>query len=178
MRRFLAIFLLIAAFSAQAKDPKVGKISCSFDNLHLFVAFSLSDGFLTQDVLDAINSTKPTTFTYEVEVAKKRIGWLDKTIVRRVVEKTVTYDNLTRQYDLVTAIDGEEKEKISLTSIEEVGESLKGLADLDMGSVVDLSPGEKAYYIRVRVTLLKNFVLWIIPSDEDTGWMEKELKTP
>ncbi|HNQ78777.1 MAG TPA: DUF4390 domain-containing protein [Acidobacteriota bacterium] len=178
MRRSLAILLLVAAFTVQAKGPKVGKISCGFDNLHLFVTFSLSDGFLSQDVLDAINSTKPTTFTYEVEVAKKRTGWFDKTIGRRVVEKTVTYDNLTRQYDLVTAVDGEEKEKISLISVEEVEESLKGMTALDMGSVVDLSPGERAYYIRVRVTLLKNFVLWIIPSDEDTGWTEKELKTP
>lgn len=178
MRRFLALFLLVAALSVQARGPKVGKISCNFDNLHLFVSFSLEEGFLSQDVLDSLNSTKPTTFTYEVEVAKKRTGWFDKTVCGRVVEKTVTYDNLTRQYDVVTVIDGEEKERVSLTSIEEVGDLLRGITSIDMGSVVDLSPGEKAYYIRVRITLLKNFVLWIIPSDEDTGWTEKELKTP
>lgn len=178
MKRFVIIVLLAAGLAVHAKGPKVGEISCAFENLHLFASFSMQEGFLTPDVIESLGSTKPTTFTYEVEVAKKRTGWFDKTVLRKVVEKTVTYDNLTRQYDVVTIIDGEEKERASLTSIEEVAGSLGGVERVDMGSVVDMMPGEKAYYIRVRVTLLKNFILWIIPSDEDTGWKEKELKTP
>jgi len=180
MRRLLLAILLLLLLGSPflAKGPKVGKISCAFENLHLLASFSLQEGFLSSDIMEAINSTKPTTFTYELEVAKKRIGWFDRTIARKVIEKTVTYDNLTRQYDLSTKIDGEEREKISLTSIEEVADALGRVEGADMGSVVDLLPGEKAYYIRVRVTLLRGFVLWIIPADEDTGWTEKELKTP
>lgn len=178
MKRFVLIVLFCLSFAASAKGPRIDRISCGFENLHLISSFYIGEGYLSEDVLEAINSTKPTTFTYEVEVAKKRTGWFDKTVLRKVIEKTVTYDNLTRQYDVATKIDGKETDKESLTSIEEVGEVLGRVENVDMGSVVDLMPGEKVYYIRVRVTLLKGFVLWIIPSDEDTGWKEKELKTP
>ena len=124
MKRLVLIALLAAGLSVFAKSPKVGDISCAFENLHLFASFSMQEGFLTPDVLESLESTKPTTFTYEVEVTKKRIGWFDKTVLRKVVEKTVTYDNLTRQYDVITILDGEEKERFSLTSIDEVAAEL------------------------------------------------------
>jgi hypothetical protein len=178
MKRLFFFFLLIFSVSLYARGPRVGGVTCHFENLHLIASFYLEDGFLSPDVLEAVNSTKATTFTYEVEVAKKRTGWFAKTILKKVIEKTVTYDNLTRQYDLVTRIDDEEREKINLTSIDEVREHLGKIENMDIGSVVDLSPGEKIYYVRVRATLLKGFILWIIPSDVDTGWMEKDLKTP
>jgi hypothetical protein len=178
MKRPIFLFLIILSFSLYARGPKVGRITCNFENLRLFASFCLDEGFLSPDVLEAINSTKATAFTYEVEVAKKRAGWFDKTIHRKVIEKTVTYDNLTHQYDVVTKIDDEEKEKTSLTSIDEVKENLGKIENMDIGSVVDLQPGEKTYYVRIRVTLLKGFVFWIIPSDVDTGWTEKDLKTP
>ena len=179
MKKFAALFLLLLfSFPIFSKGPKVDEIFCRFDNQHLFVSFILQEGFLSQDVLDAIYSTKPVTFTYEIEVAKKRAVWYGKTTHRAVLRKTVIYDNLTQQYEITVTRDEEQTEKKSLTSLEEVEKELSRVGDTDMGLIVDLTPGENIYYVRARVTFLKSFFLWLFPASVDTGWKEKDLKTP
>jgi hypothetical protein len=178
MKKLLLLYIAFFCLFIYAKGPKIGEINYSFEQQHLLVSFDLAEGAVSPEVIEAIDSTKPITFIYEIEVAKKRFAWFDKTTHSKVVEKTVTYDNLTHQYDVVTKIDDTEKEKVSLASIDEVKDKICKIENIDTGSVVDLSPGEKTYYVRVRATLLKGFFLWIIPSDVDTGWMEKDLKTP
>ena len=179
MRKAIVAFLLfLFCLPLFSKGPKIEDIYYSFDNQHLYVSVSLQKGFLTQEVLDALDSTKPTTFTYEIEVAKSRLLWYDKTTHRVVVKKTFTYDNLTHQYELSVIKNDEPAEKKSLTSIDEVEKEISRLDDLDAGSIADLMPGENLYYIRVRVTLLKSYFLWLFPADVDTGWKEKALKTP
>lgn len=174
---FFAVILLIS-ISALAKNPEIEDISYFFEKQHIFVTFSLKEGFLNQDILEAIDSTNPVVFKYEIELARKKSFWIDKTVLRTVIEKTVQYDNLTRQYEITISQNGEVCEKKSMTSIEEVTKELSTIAEVNLGSTADLSPGENIYYLRAKATLFKGFFLLLFPNNVDTGWKEKSIKTP
>lgn len=175
---FAALIILFASVSVLSKGPEIEDISYSFERQHIFVSFSLKEGFLNQDMVEAINSTKEVTFKYEIELAKKKLLWVDKTILRTVIEKSVQYDNLTRQYEIKIFKDKELSDKKSLTSIDEVISELSTVGSVDLGSTADLSPGENVYYLRAKATLFKAFFLLLFPNDVDTGWKEKNIKTP
>ena len=150
----------------------------SFRKQHIFVSFTLKEGFLTQEIIDAINSTNKITFKYEIELNKKKTLWFDSTILQSTIEKSVQYDNLTHQYEIIITVNQEIFDKKSLTSLEEVIVELSKIQFIDLGSTIDLSPGENIYYIRAKATLFKGFFLLLFPKDVDTGWKEKNIRTP
>ena len=179
MKKFVLflIFVLIPLLLF-SKGPEISTISAEIENQHLFVNVIMDKNFANQDIVDALNSTNPITFTYEVELLKKKFVMPSKTMVKIKFKKTVQFDNLTNQYELKVYKEDELIDKVTLTSIDDVIKELSELKNVDLGAVVDLEPGENAYYLRARITLLKSFFLWVFPKDVDTGWMEKDLKTP
>lgn len=179
MKKLILFFLLIYyPFFIFSKNPEILSIHTNIDKQHLQVSFSMEKDFANQDLLDAINSTNEVSFTYEAELLKKKIMLPDKSLLKMKVRKSVQFDNLTKQYEVKVYYGEEVKEKFVLTSLDEVLEELSGVKDLDLGVIVDLEPGERVYYIRVKITLLKSFFLWIFPRDVDTGWKEQDIKTP
>lgn len=179
MRKFIAaLIVLLTSISIFPKGPEIEDIAYFFKEQHIFVSFTLKDGFLDQDIIEAINSTKEITFKYEIELSKKNLLWIDKTILKSVIEKSVQYDNLTHQYEIKIVKDKKVTDKKSLTSIEEVISELSSVNSIDLGSTTDLRPGKNIYYLRVKATLFKEFFLLLFPNDVDTGWKEKNIKTP
>ncbi|MCX7830205.1 MAG: DUF4390 domain-containing protein [Acidobacteria bacterium] len=173
-----AVIFLLFSISLFSRSPEVDDISFYFEKQHIFVGFSLKENFLNQDIVDAINSTKEITFRYEIELVRKKFLWLDKTILKSVIEKKIQYDNMTRQFEVKVLLNDELVDKKSLTSLEDVITELSKVGPIDLGQTADLSPGENLYYLRARATLFKEFFLLIFPNDVDTGWKEKTLKTP
>ncbi len=179
MKKFSLFFIFVLIpFLLFSKGPEISTISAEIKNQHLFIDVIMDKSFANQDVVEALNSTNPITFTYEVELLKKRYVLPSKTMVKIAFKKRVQFDNLTNQYELKVYKEEELIDKMTLTSIDDVIKELSEIKNVDLGAVVDLEPGENAYYLRARITLLKTFFLWIFPKDVDTGWMEKDLKTP
>jgi hypothetical protein len=179
MRKFFAaLIIILASVSVFSKGPEIKDISYFFERQRIFVSFALKEGFLSQDIIDTINSTNPITFKYQIELAKKKTLWIDSTILKTVIEKTIQYDNLTHQYEITIIRDEKVIEKKTLTSLDEVILELSKVQSIDLGSTADLSPGENIYYIRAKATLFKSFFLLLFPNDVDTGWKEKNIKTP
>ncbi|GEM_PF-1602698 len=175
---FFVVIIFLLSVSAFPKGPEIEDISYFFEKQHIFVSFFLKEGFLNKDIVEAIDSTKPITFRYEIELAKRKTLWIDKTILRTTIKKTVQYDNLTHQYEITIFQDEKVIEKKSLTSIDEVTTELSMVKEVNLGSTTDLSPGENVYYVRVQAILFKGFFLLLFPNDVDTGWKEKNIKTP
>jgi hypothetical protein len=173
----LAIALL-APFQAAAKSPALKALSYRFHEGRVLVSLQVGEPLHRDDVKEAIQSTRPITITYLFELRKNRSLWPDKTVVGVVMRRTVTYDNLTHQYTVVTTVDGKEVESVVLDDWEALAEIMGTVTDLSLGHVGDLKPGEKLYMVRAKVHLLSDSFIWIIPKDVETDWKEIELVTP
>jgi hypothetical protein len=169
---------LLAPLQATAKSPALKALSYRFYEGRVLVSLQVGDPLQRDDVKEAIQSTRPITITYLFELRKNRSLWPDKTVVGVVMRRTVTYDNLTRQYAVSTTVDGKEVDSLVLDDWEALAELLGTVTDLTLGHVGDLQPGEKLYLVRAKVHLLSDSFVWIFPKDVETDWKEIELVTP
>ncbi len=71
----------------------------------VLVSFELAGG-LTPEVLDAIQSGLPTSFSFDVDLRRGTAAWFDRTIASVTVTATVRFDNLTRRYQMSRSLDG------------------------------------------------------------------------
>lgn len=170
--------LLLWVLPASAKDPAVTELACHFKGGRVLVTFRVADALEREDIKEAIQSTRPITLTYMVEIRKNRTLWPDKTVAQAVLKRTVTFDNLTGQYTVSTLLDGAEVDAVALDGWGEAVGLLGAVQDLPVAHVGDLKPGEKRYMLRAKVHFLSDSFVWIVPKDLETDWEEIELVTP
>jgi len=181
MRRILTflftLFALAAALPAAAKQPEVVDLSYEYRDYRVLVSFSVHRAFDREDLKEAILSTQPITVTYTVDLVRHRMLWKDKRMARKVVRRTVRYDNLTHRFTIETVIGGEEAPSLVVETWAEMVSAMNRVDGLSLASVGDLRAEEDLYGIRVKVHLLSDSFLWIIPWDVETDWERIRLKT-
>lgn len=177
--RFM-VFLFLLAFPliALGKSPALTGLLCRFQEGLVLITFQVAEALQRDDVKEAIQSTRPITLTYIIELRKNRPLWPDKTVSQVVLKRTVIYDNLTQQYTVNSILNGKETEPMVLDGWDEVKDLLGNVRDLPVAHVGDLEPGERQYIVRAKVHLLSNSFIWIIPKDLETDWKEIDLVTP
>ena len=165
----------LAAPSAEAERPRTEGLSVSTLNADvtghdLYASFALSEAF-SDEVRDRIDSGLPVTFTYFLEVARRRPLWFDKILVRKSVATTVTYDTLTHQYSLSKRVNDEVTE--TSVAVNET-DMMRWMTNLERVRLADPTalPGAEdgSLYVRVKSRLQKKFILFFIPWDVETGW--------
>ncbi len=174
----LSAFMLASAVSAWASGPYVKGLTWSYQNRDLVTSFGVGDALNRPDLKEAVMSTRPVSLTFTAEVVKHRTLWKDKVVASKVVVHTVRYDNLTRQYTVETTVGGKIKDKRTVATWQEMAQYMETVHDLHVTSVANLEPAEGAYSLRVRVHVMSNFILWIIPWDVQTPWVSQTLSTP
>lgn len=179
MRRFTlarslpALFLAVAAVTpAFSEDDDVTLAGLRVDaTAHdLQVSFTV-EGAFTREIRERIDSGLPVTFRYDVEVNRRRALWFDKTLVRKTVTTTVTYDTLSRQYTLARSVNDEVAEtSVAVTE----AEMMRWMTQLERIRLADPSLLENEpvdlLYVRVKSLLQRRFILFFIPSSTGTGW--------
>jgi len=178
--RPLALLLLcvLAAPAAWAKGPRIEALKTQFREGQVVVSFGLAGAFERSDLKEAVQSTRPITLTFSVEVVKKRLLWKNKVLGRRTVTRRITYDTLTRQYTVETDFgDGGPTTAVAATW-EELAQACSRIEELPVCPVADMEPDGSTYTLRAKVRLLEGFTLWILPWDVETPWADEELKTP
>ena len=174
----LSAFMLVLGASAQAAGPYVRGLVWSYQGRDLVTSFGVGDALDRPDMKEAIMSTRPVSLTFTAEIVKHRTLWKDKVISHEVIVHTVRYDNLTRQYTVETRVNGDVTDKSTVATWEEMAQYMENIRDLHVTSVANLQPSEGGYSLRVRVHVMSNFVLWIIPWDVQTPWVSQTLSTP
>lgn len=171
--------LLLTALPVLAEHgPLVKGMSYRYHESELLVSLAVDGAFDRADMKEAIFSTRPIRVTFTIELLKHRALWTTKTVTRRKVVHTVTYDNLTRQFALETLVDGKSTDQRVVESWEEVVKYMEQVSDIVVTSVANLDPSEGSYSIRAQVHLLNDFALWVIPWDVQTPWASQTLSTP
>lgn len=178
--RLLALVLLcaLAAPPAWAKGPRIEGLKTQFRDGEVVVSFGLGGAFERTDLQEAVQSTRPVTLTFTVEVVKKRWYWKNKVLGRRTVARRISYDTLTRQYSVETNFGEGGPTTTAASSWEELAGACSRIEELPVCPVADMEPDGSVYILRAKVKLLDGFAFWILPWDVETPWADEELKTP
>jgi hypothetical protein len=173
-----ALLCVLGALPACAAGPFVKELTWKYQGKEILVSLSVGDALAQPEMREQIESTRPVSLTFTIEVVRKRNNWADKPIFRRVVVRTVHYDNLTRHYKLLTEINGKKADERTVATWEEMATYMENVRDLAAGTLPELDFKEGSYAVRGKVHVKSNFVMVIIPWDVQTPWEIRNLPPP
>ena len=160
-----------------ATSPSLVNIGVGTKGKIIVMNARLVDGF-THDIMDAIESGVPITFTFQVELRQENDLWNDTLISTNTVNHTVKYDSLKKVYRFSEFGKGVRR-KISTRNRESYQRLMLTLNDIPIASIKRLASNEK-YYVRVKANLKTdrlwfpfNYLFFFLPfNDFDASWTE------
>lgn len=94
---FVLSTALLIANSVYAEDVKILNMTVKNTRDNLLLYFELQNSF-TENVLKAVDSGVKVSFTFPVQLYKKRRMWPDENIVDTTLQHTLKYDALKKEY--------------------------------------------------------------------------------
>jgi len=178
--RVFILMLALAAFAAgaRASEPVVKDLTCAFKDKDLVVSLAVEGALDAPEIKEAINSTRPFSLTFTVDIIRHLAAWPDRPRYRSIVVRTVRFDNLTRQYILETTLDGEKTDKRKVATWEEMASYMTSVKDLVFKNVTDLDLKSGKFALKAKVLVQTQFLLVIIPYDVETPWATRPLAPP
>ena len=182
---FLLLPILICLFSnillapaLYAQEATITDFTVSNSDSQLLLSLTVTDCF-TEDMESAIHNGIPATFTYYVDIYRKRSNWPDKKIKSHEFNHIVEYDSLKKEYN----IKRDEKNDSKLTtSLDEAKMFMAEINGFKILSIDEIDP-ESSYIIKVRAKLARKtlplYFHYLIPFtslwDFETEWHELTL---
>lgn len=141
---------------------------------HLIVYFSVEDCF-TAEMMQAIESGLPTTFTFYIRLYERRDFWWDRQMTELEVRHTVRFDQLKKHYE-VTLSDGT-GEVVNVQDFDEVRRLMSEVAALPVVPLDRLQKGGRyqlqmmAELDKIRLPLYLHYVFFFLSLwDFETDW--------
>ena len=170
----LLLLVFLAAAPAQARQARLSDIVVTNTAEHLIVYFSVEDCF-TADMIRAIESGIPTTFTFYVRLYEHRDFWWDRLVTEREIRHTVRYDQLKKRYEL-TLSEGDPK-AVNVQDFDEVRRLMSEVVALQVASLGRLQKGGRyqlqmmAELDKIRLPLSLHYVFFFLSLwDFETDW--------
>lgn len=177
---FPLIFLLFLFFLpslAYSKEAKMENLRVSNDQKNLYISFDLKDGF-TEDIQEAVLSGIPITFSFYIEIYKKRTFWPDKKVTSLKFSRHSKYDPLKDEFEIFR-----EENSTDYLYLKDVNEVKKVMTSADKIPIAPLFlfSKDENYRIRVKAELDTidlpfplNYLLFFVSFwDYETPWLEK-----
>lgn len=177
---FPLIFLLFLFFLpslAYSKEAKMENLRVGNDQKNLFISFDLKDGF-TEDIQEAVLSGIPITFSFYIEIYKKRTFWPDKKVTSLKFSRHSKYDPLKDEFEIFR-----EENSTDYLYLKDVNEVKKVMTSADKIPIAPLFlfSKDENYRIRVKAELDTidlpfplNYLLFFVSFwDYETPWLEK-----
>lgn len=174
MVRFsISLLLLALTRSALAADPEIEKLSATVENGKVSVHFSMAHAFDKEELIEALQSGLPTSFTYVIEIFRDRPNWLDGGIARSRVEVISTFNSVTREYLLNYRRD---RKLVRSETFGDLAALAARMTTIDERELFDIA-GRKPHKLKVRVRadLRRGWKWYIIPWQLSTRWRETRL---
>lgn len=177
----LACWLLVPISEASA-SPEITDIILTNTARDLIVYATLRNGFSDQ-LVEAIQSGVPTTFTYYLDLYRRRELWWDALVASRVIKNSVKYDLLKKEYHFTRSFNGTVDERTT-KSLEELESWMSELENVPLTRYHSLIPQDR-YYVRVKAELKTtklffplNYIFFFVSFlDQKTGWYESPVFT-
>jgi hypothetical protein len=144
----LGLWILFPAIAQARPKARIIEGVSSREGDTWVVSFRVVDSF-TKKMESAISSGVVTTFTYHFDLQRFIEGWADERLYSWKVFRTIRYDNLKQQYEVI--LDNEGK-KQSFTDFEKAKKAMVTFERLPVVVHPSLSAGEQ-YYVHVKAEL-------------------------
>lgn len=138
------------------------------------VRFQLVGAFDNAEMVEALKSGLPTSFTYTIEIFRDRPNWFDDSIAKASVEVICAYNSLTREYLLNYRRD---RRLVRSETFTDLAALEKQMATVDEPDLFDIG-SRKPYKLKVRAKadLMRGWLMYVIPWEVSTGWREVRVR--
>jgi len=170
----LALLLAAPLATAAPPNPTIENLSASAAAGKVSVRFNLAGAFGNKEMVEALRSGLPTSFTYTIEIFRDRPNWFDDSIARASVEVICTYNSLTREYLLNYRRDRRLVRSETFTDLAALERQMSAIEEKDLFDV----GGRKPYKLKVRVKadLMRGWLMYVIPWEVSTHWREARVR--
>jgi hypothetical protein len=166
-----ALCLLLAQNSSAAEgEPRIESLSGTAARGSVSVRFALTGAFANDQMVQALESGLPTSFTYVIEIFRDRPRWFDESVDRSRLEVICTFNSLTREYLLNYRRD---RRLVRSETFTDLATLERRMTTIDEPNLFDIG-GRKPYKLKVRVKadLMRGWLLYVIPWQMSTRWKE------
>lgn len=171
----LSLLLAFAAVAADAPKPQIANLTATAANARVSVRFTLDGALRNGELVEALQSGLPTSFTYVIEIFRDRPNWFDDGISRARIEVICTFNSVTREYLLNYRRD---KKLVRSETFTDLGALSRAMTVIDEPDLFDIGR-RKPYKLKVRAKadLMRGWVMYVIPWEVSTRWREVRVKT-
>ncbi|HEY0371048.1 MAG TPA: DUF4390 domain-containing protein [Thermoanaerobaculia bacterium] len=168
------ILLVTAPLTAAPPNPTIENLSVVAGGGKVSVRFQLAGAFQNDEMVEALKSGLPTSFTYSIEIFRDRPNWFDDSIASARVEVICTYNSLTREYLLNHRRD---KHLVRSETFTDLAELERKMTTVDEAELFDIG-SRKPYKLKVRAKadLMRGWLMYVIPWEVSTKWREARVK--
>jgi transposase len=169
------LLLAFATTAAAAPKPEIRNLHATATNAKVGVRFTLEDAFRDGDMVEALQSGLPTSFTYVVEIFRDRPNWFDEGVARARLEVICTFNSVTREYLLNYRRD---RKLVRSETYTDLAALIHRMTAVDEPDLFDIGR-RKPYKLKVRVKadLMRGWLMYVIPWEVSTPWRESRVKT-
>lgn len=170
-------FCLLASLSPAptlyAQEATITDFTVSNSDSQLLLYLTVTDCF-TDDMESAIRNGIPATFTYYVEIYRKRSNWPDKKIRKYEFNHIMEYDSLKKEYRIQRDEKADSRLTTSLDEAKMIMSEINGFRILPLKEV----DPQASYIIKVKATLSRKtlplYFHYLVPFtslwDFETEW--------
>jgi hypothetical protein len=172
VRYLLLILLATSAFGAP--KPQIRNLGATHTGAKVGVRFTLDNAFTNGEMVDALQSGLPTSFTYVIEIFRDRPNWFDESVDRARIEIICSFNSVTREYLLNYRRD---RRLVRSETYTDLAALVKRMTAVDEPDLFDIG-GRKPYKLKVRVKadLMRGWLMYVIPWEVSTPWREARVK--
>jgi Domain of unknown function (DUF4390) len=171
----LAFLPILVAFSlAAAPAPKIENLAATAENGKVSVRFSLEGAFANGEMIEALQSGLPTSFTYFVEIFRDRPNWFDDGIARARIEVICTFNSVTREYLLNYRRDDRLVRSETFSDLAALERSMTTVEEMDLFDIGRRKPYKLK--VRAKADLMRGWLMYVIPWEVSTRWREARVR--
>lgn len=174
MRVLILAILLTAPLAAAPPQPIIENLAATAAAGRVSVRFTLSRAFEDSEMIEALRSGLPTSFTYSIEIFRDRPNWFDDSIAKARVEVISTYNSVTREYLLNYRRDRRLVRSETFTDLGALERQMTNVVEHDLFEI----GARKPYKLKVRVKadLMRGWLMYVIPWEVSTPWRESRVR--
>lgn len=172
----LLLFFLFVGMPllAESPQPKIEMLEAVARDGRVSVSWDLTGAFEHQEMLEALRSGLPTSFTYSVEIFRDRPNWFDDGLSRARIEVICTYNALTREYLLNYRRDRRLVRSETFTDLAALERQMTRIAEPDLFEIGAYKPYKLK--VRVKADLMRGWLMYVIPWEVSTRWREARVR--
>ena len=174
--RSLAITLFVAlSASAAPPRPTIENLTAVASQGKVAVRFTLDGAFRNPEMVEALQSGLPTSFTYYIEIYRARPYWFNEDVGRSHVEVICTFNSVTREYLLNYRRD---RKLVRSETFSDLAPLVKRMTAIDEPALFEIGT-RKPYKLRVRVKadLMRGWLMYVIPWEISTHWRDVRVQS-